>query len=494
MVMQMKKLISFFIILGICTLFCFVYRTHTYASQPNTFYRVYLDGQTIGVVSSKTELEEYIDKKNKKYKQQYGVKTVYAPNGLDIEKEVTYDGSIDQVENVYSKIQNKKPFTVEGYQFKIDNTAEESEEKEIINIYVIKKETFDEAVESLYASFVGKETYKNYLAKTQKEIKDVGSYLNSIYIDNDITIKKVRIPVDEKIYSESDELAQYLLFGENQEKKEYIVQNGDNIETVSFDNKISIEEFLLSNPTFTNERNLLFPGQKVLIGVTDPKVRVVTEEAITEDVTKKYDTIIKYDSSKVKGDNEVVQEGVDGLERVSQIVKKVNGSISYIKPVGKEELKPSVSKIVVYGQKEIANVGATSSWKWPTNSGYRLSSHYGWRSDPFTGRRSFHSGLDISGTGYGSNIYASNNGTVQAAGLRGDYGYYVVINHNNGYSSLYGHMSRIASGIKVGMTVARGQVIGYVGQTGQATGPHLHFEIWKGVPFTGSRLNPLKYL
>lgn len=490
----MKKILTFLLVIVTCFIIYFLNRTYTYADQPNTFFKVYLDGKAIGVVDSKKELEEYIDKKNKKFKQEYGVKNIYAPNGLDIEKEITYDGSIDQVENVYSKIQNQKPFTIEGYQFKIDNTATDSKEKDIITVYVVKQEIFNEAIESLYETFVGKETYKRYKENTQKEVKDVGSYLNSIYLDNNITVKKVRIPVDEKIYSSQEELAQYLLFGENQEKKEYIVKNGDTIESVSLDNKISIEEFMLSNPTFNNESNLLFPGQKVLIGVTDPKVKVVTEESITEDVTKKYDTIIRYDSSKVKGDDEVIQDGENGLERVSQIVKKTNGNIYYIKPLANKELKPAVSKIIVYGQKEIPNVGALGSWKWPTNSGYRLSSHYGWRSDPFSGRRTFHNGLDISGTGYGSNIYASNNGTVHAAGFRSDYGYYVVINHNNGYSSLYGHMSRIAKGIKPGVTVARGKVIGYIGQTGQATGPHLHFEIWKGIPFTGSRLNPLKYL
>ncbi len=490
----MKKVISLIFLLTMCFFLYFINRKDTYATQPSTFYKVYLDGRTIGVVNSKEELEKYIDKQNNIYKKKYDVKTVYAPNGLDVEKEVTYDGSIDQVENVYSKIQNNKPFTIEGYQFKIDNTSEEDEEQNIINVYVIKKETFDEAVESLYASFVGKEVYEKYKNKQQKEIEETGSYLNSIYLDNKISIKKVRIPIDEKIYSNSDELAQYLLFGDNQEKKEYTVKNGDTIESVSFDNKISIEEFLLSNTSFTNESNLLFPGQKVLIGQTDPKVRVVTEESITEDVTKKHDTVIRYDSSKVKGDDEVVQKGEDGLERVSQVVKKVNGGISYIKPISNKELKPAVSEIVVHGQKEVPNVGATGSWKWPTNSGYRISSYFGYRSDPFSGRRAYHNGLDISGTGYGSPIYASNNGTVIAAGYRGDYGNYVVINHNNGYSSLYGHMSRIASSTKRGKTVARGQVIGYVGQTGQATGPHLHFEIWRGIPFTGTRLNPLKYL
>ena len=98
-----------------------------------------------------------------------------------------------------------------------------------------------------------------------------------------------------------------------------------------------------------------------------------------------------------------------------------------------------------------------------------------------------HGGLDISGTGYGSNIYATNNGRVIEAGYHYSYGNHVIINHNNGYYTLYGHMSRIA--VKVGDVVSRGQVIGYVGMTGAATGPHVHYEIWKGCEYC--RINPM---
>ena len=80
--------------------------------------------------------------------------------------------------------------------------------------------------------------------------------------------------------------------------------------------------------------------------------------------------------------------------------------------------------------------------------------------------------------GYGSKIYATNNGRVMIAEYHYSYGNHVVINHNNGYMTLYGHMSKIA--VKAGQLVAKGQVIGYVGCTGDCTGPHVHYEVWKG--------------
>ena len=102
------------------------------------------------------------------------------------------------------------------------------------------------------------------------------------------------------------------------------------------------------------------------------------------------------------------------------------------------------------------------------------------------GYRELHTGLDIIGTGYGSRIYATNNGKVIVAEYHYSYGNYVVVDHNNGYMTVYAHMSRIAA--RVGQTVARGQVIGYVGCTGSCTGPHVHYEVWKGAKY--NHVNP----
>jgi murein DD-endopeptidase MepM/ murein hydrolase activator NlpD len=90
-------------------------------------------------------------------------------------------------------------------------------------------------------------------------------------------------------------------------------------------------------------------------------------------------------------------------------------------------------------------------------------------------------------------IYAANNGTIYKAEWHSSYGYYIIINHNNGYYTLYAHLSGIRKS-KVGSIVGRGEVIGYMGMTGDATGPHLHFEIWVGEPWRGGyQTNPLNY-
>lgn len=110
-------------------------------------------------------------------------------------------------------------------------------------------------------------------------------------------------------------------------------------------------------------------------------------------------------------------------------------------------------------------------------SGGRVTSQYGWRTDPFTGQKTFHGGVDI-GLPEGTPIYASAAGVVIEAGIKGGYGYTVMIQHDDGFVTLYGHASKLL--VKEGQRVAQGQLIARVGSTGRATGPHLHFEVRKG--------------
>ncbi|MDR0877052.1 MAG: M23 family metallopeptidase [Treponema sp.] len=119
---------------------------------------------------------------------------------------------------------------------------------------------------------------------------------------------------------------------------------------------------------------------------------------------------------------------------------------------------------------------------WPISS-RRITSSYGYRPSPFTGVRSFHSGLDI-GAATGTPIYAAMPGRVTTAGWDDSYGNYVVITHQNGYRSLYGHMSIIR--VKTGAYVNTETRIGDVGSTGLSTGPHLHFTVYKN----GVTVNP----
>lgn len=134
------------------------------------------------------------------------------------------------------------------------------------------------------------------------------------------------------------------------------------------------------------------------------------------------------------------------------------------------------------------NAPASSGFLYPLPAGSAyVSCAYGPRTHPVTGNYSFHNGVDLAAPG-GTPIYATKSGTVTTATYNSVYGYYVTINHGDGFSSLYGHMTRYV--VSAGQTVTQGQVIGYVGTTGLSTGNHLHFTIF----YNGSTVNPMGYI
>jgi murein DD-endopeptidase MepM/ murein hydrolase activator NlpD len=122
---------------------------------------------------------------------------------------------------------------------------------------------------------------------------------------------------------------------------------------------------------------------------------------------------------------------------------------------------------------------------WPAHGW--LTGTFGGRADPFTGEPGFHQGIDIS-TERGNAVIATADGTVASAAYTGDYGNLIVVNHDFGLSTRYGHLSRF--NVKPGTPVKRGDIIGYVGSTGRSTGSHLHYEILAN----GRLLNPLQLL
>jgi murein DD-endopeptidase MepM/ murein hydrolase activator NlpD len=156
---------------------------------------------------------------------------------------------------------------------------------------------------------------------------------------------------------------------------------------------------------------------------------------------------------------------LDGVKRTYYRYVNSDGQVDYVDENGK-----SASKALL---------------KTPV-SGSKITSGFGMRIHPLLGYSKMHTGLDF-GVPYGSPIRSAGSGVVEIAGRHGAYGVTVEIKHNKKFETLYAHMSKLASGIHEGSKVNQGQIIGYVGATGRATGPHLHYE----VRVAGHPTNPL---
>ena len=226
-----------------------------------------------------------------------------------------------------------------------------------------------------------------------------------------------------------------------------------------------------------------------------------SDQDVLEELQKAYDEIdakkkeIETLQAELSESKATMEEQKSSLEADKASVEKKKSEIA----ADSAETQRELDKLEADAQaltSSIRNSGSSSNsskynggiMAWPVPSCHTVSSGYGGRIHPTTGKYKFHGGLDIPGS-YGSAIVAANSGKVIWAGNRGDsYGNYVIIDHGGGVSTLYGHSSKVL--VSTGQRVSRGQRIANVGSTGRSTGPHCHFE----VRINGSRVNPNPYV
>ena len=469
--------------------------------SPSELYRIYIAGKSIGVIRSKEELENYIDTKQQEIKDKYKVDKVYAPNDLKIIKEITYNEKISSGDEIYNKIEEIRgtsSFTIDGYKIEIKGLEKKREEEKIttedLTLYVIDRDVWDKSVNKTITAFIDENRYNDYLNDTQEKIgeNETGSIINNMYIKNDITITKGRIPAEGNIFVTEEELSQFLLFGTNDSQKTYEVKRGDTIEDIANNNQLSSQEFLIANPSFKSENDLLFPGQKVNLALINPQFDLVEFETVVSKETIEKTTIYKNDDTKYVGYEQVEEEGSNGLALVTQYREIINGEVNETQQISSLDLIPAVNKVVVRGTKKYSSSGGVElevpvgigSWVWPTKTPYTISSGFAWR----WGKH--HNAIDITGPGYGSPIKAANNGIVVTSDYTSYNGNYIIIKHSDNYYTIYGHLA--ARYKRVGDVVMANDVIGTMGMTGNATGVHLHFGTWKGHPYKGgTAFNPL---
>ena len=171
-------------------------------------------------------------------------------------------------------------------------------------------------------------------------------------------------------------------------------------------------------------------------------------------------------------------------EEESKIQKEIDDMVEELK---RQTAAAAAAAAAAEAESGVSGDGvAYGNFIWPSPVSNHVTSRYGTRLHPIYHTYRTHNGIDI-GASYGSNVLAADGGKVTTASYNSSYGYYIIINHGNGTSTLYAHMSKLL--VSAGTTVSQGQVIGLVGSTGISTGPHLHFEVY----VNGSRTNPLNY-
>ena len=434
----------------------------------NTIYHVYLDDVHIGPVNDKETVETAIDTAiEQETKKRDAAYTLGVKQDVTFVKETAFQLT-DQAETTVEQVKDALEIDVKATALQFDGeTVGYFKDEEAIDtlLFNYQKQYVDEDVLNELSA---DESDEKQVVRDNIVIKDV-TFSRPVETSTNIVSEDELLTVDEGLR---------LLGKGTLTDKIHTVETGDTLFSIVKQYDLTLDQLLEINQDLTEE-SVLQLGQEINVTAYAPFVDVVVKQEKQVEEVIKFETIVEETDALYKGETRTITEGSDGAKDVTYDMELVNGKV-----VSKEVLESTVTtevvnKTIEKGTKVIPSRG-TGDFSWPAVGGY-LSSPYG----PRWG--SFHKGIDIARPS-NRNIIASDNGVVEKASYGSGYGNYVVVNHNNGYKTLYAHLSNIS--VNVGQTVPKGAVLGTMGSTGRSTGIHLHFEVIKN----GSNINPATVL
>lgn len=308
-----------------------------------------------------------------------------------------------------------------------------------------------------------------------------GALIKSVSFLEDVSLEAINVRI-EQLENKDNVLAQ--IKAGKEAIKTHIVEEGESLWLIAHNNDLTVKELQELNPSLKSD--LLQIGQELSLSKLVPLVSVVVTKEVTLEEKIAYSTEYKESAKLFKGETQTVTAGVEGKKLVTYEVKEANGTALEKEMIDEVVLSQPVTAVVNKGTATAAIASrssgvtaGTGALNWPKTG--KITSPYGTRS------RGFHNGIDIAAK-TGDRISAAAGGKVVLASWSGGYGNCILIDHGNGMKTRYAHLS--GYNVKVGDIVTRGEQIGRAGNTGNSTGPHLHFE----VIVNGKTKNPINYL
>lgn len=439
--------------------------------QIKTVYQVTVNDKPIGAASSPEIVYEWMEAQEQKFSTQYP-DISYETNEAAISfTETKRLNAKAQDSEVIASLKNLYEIKGRGVQVIVDG--------KVMGI-VKDQNTADQILNQLQQPYL--ESNKNTKVttlSTQNEKNQVNEEGISPPVQKSINfVEKIDIkPVvtDPSEFSSEEEIIKRLK-GTDLKPIKYVVKEGDCVSCIA--QKYNISQDTIYKNNLWIENDFINIGDELDLTVRQPKLSVKTEEQYSEIVSIPSGVEVTYDASLRVGVSKVTNPGKAGKKKITYQVTKINGELVEEVVIDEETLEKAVPKQVIQGTKVIKGVG-TGSFSWPIK-GPTITSKFGKR----WGR--LHTGTDAVSSNL--NIRSSDNGKVIKAEYDNSYGNHVIVDHQNGYQTLYAHLSKIS--VNVGDVLEKGDLIGIMGTTGRSTGVHLHFEIRKD----GTQLNPLKFL
>lgn len=441
--------------------------------EANTYdiYHVYVRDQLAGTVSNPQVIDEFKIAKYKELEQKNpNVHMVLNTDEIVLKGERAYKGVSDD-QAAIANLEKMLTSHAVGVELVVDGKV----------IGLMKdKDTVDQMLNQLKSKFGGEkvaakqqeEKGKVSILSAEKSLAPGESEVQKVDFVQQVEIKEKTID-PEQLMSPEDVLKK-LETGDVAPTK-YTVEKGDCVSCIAKKFNISKQVVYENNPWIVDDA--IKVGQVLDLTVLQPTLSVRTVEKVVESQEIQYETEYIKDDNLRAGVVQTISPGKNGLKNVTFLVTKVNGKWMEEEMLNEEVIEEPVKAKAKKGTKVILGEG-TGKFARPVASA-SVSSGYGYRWGKL------HKGIDLTGN---RSILASDNGKVEYVGYKSDYGNHIIVNHLNGYKTLYGHLS--SSSVKVGQIVEKGEKIGVMGSTGDSTGVHLHFEIIKN----GAVENPLKYM
>lgn len=434
-------------------------------------FHVYVKGEEAGTISDPEVVEKFILDKVKELEEQYpNAHMLLDAEGITYEPERAFMIDSDD-ELVLDKLDDMLTAVAVGVEIRVDG--------ELIGI-VKDQETADMILAQVQEQYIPLDDRKkndqvSILSVSSDQSKHRGqSQLEEVGFVEQVEIEMVETKPEQ--IAAAEDIVEKLRVGDTK-PTEYVVVAGDCVNCIA--QRFDVSPQIIYDNNNLTEDSILNIGDVLDLTVEKPILSVKTVERQVEMKEVPFDTIIEYDDKARVGVDKVIASGIPGQKLVTFLTTKINGYWAGEEIIDEEILIEPTPQVLRKGTMVVKGEG-TGTFSHPLRGKIRRTSGYGMR----WGR--LHAGVDYVSSN--KNIYASDNGVVETAGSHTSYGNYVIIDHKNGYKTLYAHLSKIST--KKGHTVEKGDVIGVMGNTGRSTGTHLHFEIRKN----GKTVNPANYI
>ncbi len=429
----------------------------SFTNMQKKYYVVSVNNVSVGVIEKNEDLKRIVDRLKKKIAEENNLEEIDFNEQLQTTTVKRSKAELTKESEMLKKLEEELSYKIKAYNISVNG---------IERIILENKDQINEVLNIVKGKYDDSKTTLGFI-EDENLLKQ--HFAGDVKIDSRFVDKKDIMNITDAVTkAESIE-----------EVEQYVVLDGDTLSKIALKFSISVDDIVMANKNFT-QNTILKVGDKINLILPRPILSVIhsRQESYTSILERPIEK--RLNTSKYEDYVKVLEEGRDGKKEVLLKVNMINDVDVSKEVINENVIEEAIAKVMEVGTLKLPAKPMTGLFLMPTRGTY---------TSPFGEIRgsAVHKGLDIANE-EGTPVYASYMGTVISAGIKGGYGYCVEIQHSSGYETLYGHLNSIA--VKVGDKLNKGDLVGRMGNTGDSTGNHLHFEIKKD----GVHLNPSNFV